>query len=737
MRYVGVMLCFTNFFLKGGVVKVLRKVAVVLVLVLFFGAAAWGAGIEEAVDASRNEQIEITREFVMIESYNQIEPTYSGPYPAEGVVDSLRFILDKAMEMGFKTVLHEDWEDHPRARGPLYGYVEFGPEDAPEMIMSLSHLDTVPPGDLADWTLAGPYEGKIVTVEGKEYIIGRGMFDNKGASMAGLYALKAIKEAGVPLDRRIRLFFGTTEDYGGWLCTAEYARKARNGEEEWPVLGFSPDTGDFNPILIEKTSVNVTGYYGVDQAAVKNVKLAYLYGGSATNSVSDTCSARLEGSNADLVKVRDELKSVIDGKPEWNVGAYPINIELSGGVLSVDVKGRIAHSGLAWTGIGANNRMVYLLSKVPFDEDWVNAAKKITVLLPPDENADNMGVALGIDEGSAENADNVSVCMGRLAYPPTLATSNPANPNAIYMHVNIRYSDTGADDIFPGVKHQSGQEIRQKVEDKFADAGLNAAPNSTTVGGGGKPYTVSVNEPIIQKLLKAYKDATGESAQPCIIYGGTYASAWRNNLINNHTEETFGNRMVAWGIDGGEKDFGYFHEANESMEVEALIRSTKILASAMASLAGPEVDDELVEDMVGAPTTDKSVSGGSVVSFKVYVDLSTYPEGRPVEVYPQSLGWIASKVKAVNNAGIRASSAATGYFDVMGFAPKALSKSETYEYFFTIRDNDGTLQTSDTYSFKVKSSSSSSDDDSSGCNSGLAGLAAFAIAFLLFLRKKD
>jgi succinyl-diaminopimelate desuccinylase len=544
---------------------------------LIFSGTARGAvkDIDAAVEASREAQISVTQEFLKIESYNQITDTYSGPYPVEGVEKSLRFILEKAEEMGFKTVLHQ-WEGVTNARGPLYGYVEFGPENAPEMIMSLAHLDTVPPGNSALWTLGGPFEAKIVDRDGEKHIVGRGAFDDKGPAMATLYSLKAIKESGVPLTRRIRLFFGTTEDYGGWNCVRAYADDATAGKEEWPTLGFSPDSGSFQPTYIEKTSVNVAARNPIDPSAAK-VKLTSLKGGTATNAVSDNCKATLEGDPADLEKVREALTQAIDDK-KWDLTALPITISSGNdGKLLIDITGRAAHSGEAWSGIGANNRMIYLLSKVPFEEDWQVIAQKTTGLLPPDEGPSNMGEALGIREGGLEYSDLISVNMGLLSSDVNADSGKPE----IYCHVNIRYAGPGAD-VLTKTPHQTGEAIKAKVDAKFKEAGLLA-----TLTGGGVPYTVPMDSEIMTKLQKAYEDITGKPVTPCITIGGTYAAAWSNSKLSADSEELFGYRMVSWGIDGG---IG-MHESNESMSVEKLIEATKIMARAMVYLASAADSD--------------------------------------------------------------------------------------------------------------------------------------------------
>ena len=116
-----------------------------------------------------------------------------------------------------------------------YAYIEIG--EGPRLIGILSHLDVVPAGD--GWT-QDPFGGEIV--DGKIY--GRGTTDDKGPTIAVLYAMKALKEK-TTLPARIRLILGQTEENGEWRDIEAYT-----DAEEIPECGFTPD-GDFPAIQNE------------------------------------------------------------------------------------------------------------------------------------------------------------------------------------------------------------------------------------------------------------------------------------------------------------------------------------------------------------------------------------------------------------------------------------------------------------------------------------------------------
>ena len=138
----------------------------------------------------------------------------------QAIQDVLEKTLEICQGLGFKTYLD------PKG---YYGYTEIG--QGKELLAVLCHLDVVPSGDEADWKTP-PFEA--IVKDG--YIFGRGVQDDKGPSMAALYAVKALLDSGVVFQKRVRFIFGTDEETL-WRCMGRY-----NELEETATLGFAPDS---------------------------------------------------------------------------------------------------------------------------------------------------------------------------------------------------------------------------------------------------------------------------------------------------------------------------------------------------------------------------------------------------------------------------------------------------------------------------------------------------------------
>ncbi|MDS9328841.1 dipeptidase [Streptococcus pneumoniae] len=138
----------------------------------------------------------------------------------QAIQDVLEKTLEICRDIGFTTYLD------PKG---YYGYAEIG--QGAELLAILCHLDVVPSGDEADWQTP-PFEATIKD----GWVFGRGVQDDKGPSLAALYAVKSLLDQGIQFKKRLRFIFGTDEETL-WRCMARY-----NTIEEQASMGFAPDS---------------------------------------------------------------------------------------------------------------------------------------------------------------------------------------------------------------------------------------------------------------------------------------------------------------------------------------------------------------------------------------------------------------------------------------------------------------------------------------------------------------
>ncbi len=228
------------------------------------------------------------------------EPQEGMPF-GKGVAEALGFILAKGRELGFKAVNVDGYA----------GYIEYCPEnctDDSEMIGVLGHMDVVPAGD--GWNTE-PFEGVIA--DGR--ITGRGALDDKGPVIAALYAMKAIKDSGTELKRRIRLIVGTDEETGS--TDMERYKKT----EELPVYAFTPDAM-FPVVNSEKSMVvfRISKCFSGRSDAGK-CTLVSASGGLAVNQVPDKAEMILRfGEKTEIVR-NTEGRAAHGSTPEAGVNA--------------------------------------------------------------------------------------------------------------------------------------------------------------------------------------------------------------------------------------------------------------------------------------------------------------------------------------------------------------------------------------------------------------------------------
>ncbi len=274
---------------------------------------------DEAIDKLKDELIRSLCTNIRIKS--DAQPPEDGKPNGPGAAHALEHALRTATQLGFQT---KDLEGYA-------GYAEYG--QGPEMVAVLGHLDVVPAGD--GW-VHPPFAGIID--DGKIY--GRGTVDDKGPIFAALYGLKAIKDSGLPLSRRIRIIFGVIEETG---CQdmEHYVDK-----EELPVTGFTPDCS-FPVIHAEKGVLNVTFVKEFRELEDSYVTLESLSGGNAVNMVPDKASAVIRV-NGQEVQLSTTGKSAHGSRPELGKNAcFPMLDVLSRQDLPLEIQDSFAYLAYA------------------------------------------------------------------------------------------------------------------------------------------------------------------------------------------------------------------------------------------------------------------------------------------------------------------------------------------------------------------------------------------------------
>ena len=470
------------------------------------------ANLDRIVDSYRDELIANIRKWIAIPSVQGAPSGENAPFGKE-----VRRMLDTALEDGRR------FGFEVRDIDGYAGDISYG--SGPQTMGMLAHLDVVPLGD--GWT-HDPLGGEIEN--GRMY--GRGTTDDKGPALCALYAMRAVKEAGIPLKDGVRLILGCDEETG-MSDMRYYASKLK-----MPDYGFSPDA-EFPVINIEKGGVNmrlskVTG--GEGDAAMP---VCSLYAGERPNVVPAEATAvvglgglSLEALNAKLAEIEkkhDKFRLAADDAGE--------------GRAKITATGVNAHAAMPEGGVNAAGMLLIALSELGAGSESTRAA---IAMLADAVGMEYTGERLGI--ACADELSGALTCnLGILRY----------DGNELSALLDIRYPLCGDEEKMLG-----------QAAKRVAPAGMSVCCASSHT-----PLHVPADSRIVKGLLKVYHEVTGLPAYTIAIGGGTYSRMMPNT--------------VAFGV-CFPGDMDVCHIADEYIDVDKMMLGVKIFAHAIAEIAGGE-----------------------------------------------------------------------------------------------------------------------------------------------------
>ena len=416
-----------------------------------------------------------------------------------------RSALDKMMEIGKEagfTVKDID------------GYacvIEYG--EGSESVGILAHLDIVPIGE--GWT-HDPYGCE--EVDG--HLFGRGVLDDKGPLVAGLTAMRMLKDNNIKLNKKIMLICGCDEE-SGMQCMDYYVKHA-----EVPTMSFTPDAS-FPVIYGEK------GIMGIELVGQVETPILSMHAGERRNVVIGKASALLKDWQESYVDLFDFYLETnqLTGSIEYTTEGTQITIE-----------GTFAHASLPWLGVNAGLHLINFVGHTYKNEFCINTAKMLSDWRGTGVNIDIEGAYMGF---LTANTGIINIENGKVQFV-----------------VDMRYpNDTNEDHIIAGYK--------KAIKDYNYPCKLNVLSNSV-------PLFLDPSSEMITSLMNVYREYSGDNFTPSMTMGGgTYARELPNCVAFGPEFPIAKERSI---------HLGGPHQADEGINIEEMLCAVAIYCGALEKL---------------------------------------------------------------------------------------------------------------------------------------------------------
>lgn len=406
--------------------------------------------VQQWVSVHENELIDDLSALVKIRSVSEPNDDYA---MGEGCARCGEKAMELAQKYGFSAQNHDYYCVSILMKGRGGG--ELG---------ILGHLDVVPEGD--GWSF-DPYGAELR--EG--YLIGRGAGDNKGACVMSMYAMRCIRELGLPLFHDVRLILGFNEESGmkdveHYLKVMEPPRFTLVCDGAWPMI-----LGEKGILTADLTTRITDG------------NLLNLQGGITGNSVPDSAAA--------------EVRTLRDAAQLREKSGISVT-EIPGG-LRIRAEGKACHAMNPEGGVNAIDELAaYLLSEDLVEGDALRAVGFLHQVA-----GDCFGGGLNIAcEDHISGRTTCIVGKARLA------------DGALTININVRYA-IEAD--------------RKAQQSRLLECCETAGFQAEELRDSPPRYMPEEQEPVPQ-LLRLYREMTGDMSPPIIMGGGTHARLFPNAL---------------------------------------------------------------------------------------------------------------------------------------------------------------------------------------------------------------
>lgn len=410
------------------------------------------------------------------------------------------------------------------------GYlVIIGLGNSGERVGIITHGD-IQPVNPAKWQKS-PFELDMTSKPGK--LIGRGTEDDKGPISTALYAMKAIRDKQIQLNKRIELYVYMAEE-SDWEPLKEYVKNNElpqtniTIDAEYPVVTAEKGYGTVKMTFPSNQDIDTSSPY-----------ISSFSGGFFRSQIPEDAKAVIENVSA-------KLYQQIKAKALTHKGMR-YDYQWQGKQLTITALGKSAHSSKPSDGVNAISHLADVLS----NRSWPNNAAGALVNFIND----NLGTDLyGRKFGNIAYQDDF---MGPMTVAPTVLTKNQ---QGIELSINLRRPKGKSTE-------QLEDEITQATTRWQQQNQINLLDLDNDIGD---PFVLT-DALHIGTLLSVFSHYTGiKDAKAIAIGGGTNSRLFPNAV-------SFGPSMPNTEYTG--------HSEHEFITMEQFILNLKMYTAVMIELA--------------------------------------------------------------------------------------------------------------------------------------------------------